>query len=268
MDFLIRPKDMIRHFLYALAVLAALASWQGCKETVITPPFVNEPDTVHSTVSAIVNHRTWAFKTPDTVSRGAFTNAGVMLRDEPIQTYTFASHMTNKDYTPAFTISLVNNSQVVSQEIRLPNNTLGVVRSWISNGVIISFILPKIFSVPISIGVDSLRSFSWAESIDKEEYRLTTQGSPGSGAREWVYGVYTLRNDILSVAYSKSLKDDPFYDGYYNSRVERAWLRIERYDTLKKRVSGTFSFRLVNIKGEVVDIRGGIFDNVRLHIIN
>ena len=249
-----------------LAFLAALASWQGCKETVITPPFVNEPDTVHSTVSAIVNHRTWAFKTPDTVSRGAFTNAGVMLRDEPIQTYITAVHVTKKEYIQSFSLDLFNNSQVVSEEIRLPNNALGVVRSWLSNGLSCIFIIPPIFSVPFTVGVDSLYFFSWNESVKKEEYRLTTQGSPGSGTREWVYGVYTIPNDVLKVAYSKTKKDDSFWDGYYNSRVERAWLRIERYDTLKKRVSGTFSFRLVNIKGEVVDIRGGIFDNVRLRI--
>ena len=60
------------------------------------------------------------------------------------------------------------------------------------------------------------------------------------------------------------MKDRPIYDGLYNSRVERAWLRIERYDLKNWRVSGKFSFRVVNIKGEVVNIENGSFDNVRL----
>ena len=68
----------------------------------------------------------------------------------------------------------------------------------------------------------------------------------------------------LDIAYSKYSKNVDAFNGYYNSRVERAWLRIERYDLKNWRVSGKFSFRVVNIKGEVVDIENGSFDNVRL----
>ena len=243
---------MTRHFLYALAFLAALASWQGCKETVITPPFVNERDTVHSTVRATVNQQSWAFTTPDTLSAGEFDANGKLIRDDAITQYASCRHdMRVMLYRRSIFLIFNYKNNLATEQVIAPNRERRTLRSWTTQGVEFSFHAPRpVITTPAVF--DSLQYASWGEQRLQETYRPATSSVPGSGTS--TFAIYT--TPIYQYSLTYDIEDTV-------CRIESPQLVITRYDTTKGRVSGTFRFRIINrTDGSVVDVKNGYFDNV------
>ena len=243
---------MIRHFLYALAVLAVLASWQGCKETVIAPSEVSEPDTAHSTVRATVNQQSWAFTTPDTLSAGEFDANGKLIRDDEITQFATCRHyvrVMNIRGSISFIFNYKNN--LATEQVIAPNRARRTLRSWTTQGVEFFFHAPRpIITTPAVF--DSVWYASWGEQRLQEQFRPSTSGVPGSGVS--TFAIYTIPTYQYSLTYNV---EDTL------CRIESPQLVITRYDTTKGRVSGTFRFRIINrTDGSVVDVKNGYFDNV------
>ncbi len=259
---------------YLQTILAVGLCLTACTNP-ITPTYIQsfeEPDTVRSTVSAIVNGKPWKFVTPDTVSLGAYDNNGNLYRrDEPL--YNIVSAKYDKVLNSPFSVGGGGAFNVRSREVQVtaivngvPSptaTTTGAVRDWQSSGLYFAFRMPKNITLPFLLEKDSLDQFSWSVGSYFEVYRLFSFQLPGGNNPQWSITVDTRVNEGIEIKYRFGF-GDPIYQGRYDSRVERAWLRIDRYDLVKWRVSGAFSFRATNLKGETVDIENGTFENVKL----
>lgn len=142
--------------------------------------------------------------------------------------------------------------------------TTGAVRDWQAMAIDFAFRMPKIITLPLRLEKDSLDRFGWGASSSSEVYRLFSFRPSGSSTPQWSTTVDIRVNDETEIQYDRNDFGKPIFYGRYDSRVERAWLRIDRFDLVKWRVSGAFSFRATNLKGETVDIENGTFENVRL----
>ena len=133
------------------------------------------------------------------------------------------------------------------------DNVIDSLRSWDEERLVFAFIVPPTFALPFT--TNKIRAFEWSSSAVQELFM------PVSVDRWSIYAIWRKRYQILFNSFLS--------DTLYRSNVQEALLIINQYDLQKKRVSGRFSFRAIgSIGGEVVQIREGVFDNVRLYTEN
>jgi hypothetical protein len=245
-----------------LIVLCLLSS---CKQPSGPEPTI-EPDTVRSYVRAIITapgtvNQLWEVRRPDTLSNGV---VGVVYADGSRGTRT-------GDVAAAYIDCFHNtnpNNNVIAITIRHPTNVsiyrtvigqqrdIDSLRTWEQKELQFLFIVPTTIEAPFT--PTKLRAFVFTHSQVQEQYL------PSSG-NQW--SIYTLFAPYYKVLYNLFFADSA--EIIYKSEVKEAFLIIDYYDSVKHRISGRFHFRVIgSINKEVIDIRDGVFDNVKLRVFS
>lgn len=257
---------------FSLTAIGLLLLLSCCKQPiqpVVEPPLnFDEPDTIKSSISFILtapfytSYR-WQGKLPsDTLSKERITStgmrasAGVILQDGINFSHAIKSNFCSLSMGKAF--------DLITQDYQRPGDmAIYALRYWNSIGWRVSYNkLPQAIIVPIKL--DSLSTFSWSNKQYQEQF--VNGNSPTS------WSILPFVSDIFSeLNYWRTFwqRDTTFYSieerNLYRTHVEQAEFYLDRYDTVRQRVDGRFSFRMVGYDGRVVDIRNGRFLNVRLN---
>jgi hypothetical protein len=244
-----------------LAMLLLLAA-TACKIPVQPAPQIQDRDTVHSTVRASLTapgmvNALWEVRTPaDTLSSAAITSLGDTTTKSVISSggvYVFHNIRENEPY---INLLVAKHSNLRTAEVaRADNGKPLALRSWNIESLSVYFrILNNSFTAPYV--VSTLNDFQWLQSEFSE--RIVSDGNGKFSIITMESARYTNTQYSSKAQYLSNPK-------LYQSKVERAWMMIDEYDIVKNRVSGRFSFRLIDsITGEVVDIQNGTFTNVYL----
>jgi hypothetical protein len=268
---------MPRHFIQTIFVavgISFLLLFSCCKQPIQPeePKLnFNEPDTIKSLIkftlrSPLRHVFNWNVQTPsDTFSIGAITSTGVIMRPalwrsgEVIFTHAIKSNFCS--------LHCSFSSNLLTQDFLRPDNTLDAVRSWQTASLSIFFRVPKIIQTPIKIdNTTSDSTFDISFSDKRYQERFVYGTTPTS------WKILSFVSDIFAdVQYSPrylnsidTLNYDPLSLRPYRTRLEQAEIIIERYDTIRQRVNGRFSFRMMGYDNTIVEVRDGLFDNVLL----
>jgi hypothetical protein len=236
----------------------------------------DEPDTIKSSISFILNSPLrhfyrWELRTPvDTLSRGAVTSTGVLTRRDVwlIGGVSFVQNLTDNSWS----LICAQSSELLTEDIvREDNQMLDALRSAREAELYLSFFYaPKSISIPLKINhtfPDTTFNISFKDRRFQEY--IVPSNSPGSAiVKSFVSSIFA---DVqYSPIYLRSI-DTSFYDpaslNRYRTRLEQMEMILDRYDTIRQRVDGRFSFRMVGYGNAVVEVKEGRFTNVRLNRI-
>jgi hypothetical protein len=264
------------HIILTAAGLVALLFLSCCKQPMqpVEEPKLNfnEPDTIKSFVSFMLTSplRTayrWEGKLPsDTLSKGAINSKGITTRSRVFLTdgMTF-SHAIKSNFCSLY---LSKGFELLTQDFIRPNdNVLDALRSSRITDIKIFFGVPAMIQTPLRIDgmiSDSTVSISFNDKRYQEQFVYGTP--PAWSILSFVSDVFCdiaydppfLRNREASNLF------DPIALNRLRTRLERGEVYLDRYDTVRQRVDGRFSFRIIGFDGTVVDIQNGQFINVKL----
>jgi hypothetical protein len=263
-------KNFFRLSLTATAgiLLLLLSCCKQPIQPVIEPPLnFDEPDTIKSFVSFTLtaplwNSYKWELNTPaDTFSKGAVTSTGIIMRPQLWRVGGVIA--TNFVKSQLLIIDCSYSSNLITKDFIHPNNSvLDALRSWQQANLKFAYKLPLIITPPIKL--DTLSTFLWSDQQYQEQF--VSGNSPTS------WSILPFVSDVFSeMKYWHVFwqRDTTFYSeeeqNLYRTRVERAEFYLDRYDTVRQRVDGRFSFRMIGYNGTVIDIKDGRFVNVRLN---
>jgi hypothetical protein len=269
------------HSILAVAGLVALLFLSCCKQPMqpVEEPKLNfnEPDTIKSSVSFILNSPLrysyrWELRTPaDTISRGAVTSTGVVTRRNVWLEggIAFGHNLKSNSYS----LRCLQSSELFTEDIIRPDSLiLDALRSSRIAELYISFYdIPRSFTVPLKnnyIISDTTLSISFTDKRLQEQFVYS-----GMPVRLNIVNVVTdVFGDIqYSPRYWKSI-DTSLYNptslNRYRTRLERAEIILDRYDTVRQRVDGQFSFRMIGYENTVIEVKDGRFTNVKLYRYN
>jgi hypothetical protein len=251
-------------FFRLFCFLAALMFLSCCKQSPVGPlPRKDEPDTVKSSVRAIINaplmyNERWEFRNRDTLSGDTigvlFPNGTTIRSGRVIRNSSFCLHYlptNNSNSSLSINFKRVNNL-----EFQLSRDFYGRIdslRYWDEQDLIFSFNIPDAIITPFE--THTLRVFAWKQQLGYEAFTYRSAGGP-----PYISDFYSKLVEVISW--------NPPYasDGHDSSKVTAAQIIIDRFDRDKRRISGRFSFRVVGaIKKEVIDIQEGVFDNVQVY---
>jgi hypothetical protein len=251
-----------RSLALTLSSMALLWNLESCTQP-ISPEPTEKPDTIKSYVRAIVTtpdmtNQLWEVRVPDTLSKGVvgFT--------------AYSGTQGTRYITPTFSVieclhNLNPNGQEIIITIWYPHdlrieplvagneNYLDSLRTWKEDRLEFIFPAPTTITTPYS--QMKPRAFGWVRHVVTERYMPTN-------SNHWaIQTLWSTNYGVSYNAFSRLFSDQ--------ATIQASSLIIERYDTEKKRISGRFSFRAVgSVNGEKVEIRDGIFDNVKLVVEN
>ena len=256
--------------LTAIGLFLLLCCCKQPIQPVVEPPLnFDEPDTIKSFVSFILDAPTrrvykWQLTTPaDTFSNGAITSTGVVTRPD-IWLLGGASfgHSLKSQYC---SFKCFQSFDLVMHDYIHPHDgRLDAIRSSSIERLYFSFRLSR-YIPPLPSKQDSLLTFSWSDKRYQE--RFVTNSTPGTwSVQSFVVDVFA---DIeFSPHYINSIDTmllSPLDLNRYRARIERAEFYLDRYDTVRQRADGRFSFRAVGYNNTIVDIKDGRFTNVKLY---
>ena len=252
--------SIFRSWMLCVGSIIVLLSLSGCVKPIGPDP--NQPDTVKSFVRATITapgmtNQLWEVHYPDTVSNGVlgFTRydgtQGTRKGDLILSNIDFFHNLNPNNQSIKLTVWYPHDlkiRQLVASGSS--DNYIDSLRTWQEEQFEFTFVAPATITAPYT--PTKLRAFSW-ESLGWAERYV-----PSSYTNQWYIQALPYTNYQVSYIYDSDLK-------LYQSTIQEATLTIDRYDLDKKRVSGRFSFRVVgSIHGEVIEIKNGVFDNVRL----
>lgn len=250
---------MKRHYVFVILILWGAAALLPVSCTKPVGPGGNEPDTVKSVVRATITapgmtNQLWEVHYPDTVSNGVlgFTRLdgtqGTRKGDLALSDIGCFHNLNPNDPLISITIWYPHDIKT-GQLVAGTTNYIDSLRTWQEEQLEFLFVAPATIIAPYS--PPTLRGFRWKSLSATEQYVPTS-------LNQW--NIQALWSTNYEISYSSTS-----YLALYQSTIQEATLTIDRYDLDKKRVSGRFSFRVVgSIHGEVIEIKNGVFENVRL----
>ncbi|MFY8000737.1 MAG: hypothetical protein ACOVSW_19245 [Candidatus Kapaibacteriota bacterium] len=253
----------MKRSLLSLILCALLLAWlsSSCRQPI--GPAVEEQDTIKAVLRATITapgltNYQWSVIAPDTLSDGKvgfipYTGPeGVRYGDKAISLIGCFHNLRPNE--PSISIS-VQFPHKLTKKPSFNNNAnyVDTLRAWEE------YELGFVFSVPLTITAPytptKLLNFSW------EDFIVTEWFAPSSPGYARVQTHWYPRCQVIHHRPIPGYIELP----KYRATIQEASLTIDRYDRDAKRVSGRFSFRAIgSINGEVVEIRDGVFENVKL----
>jgi hypothetical protein len=257
---------MKRYVFLTLGILSLLAIVSACKDPV--KPIEEIPqereDTVHSFARADIRtpsmNATWEVRTPDTLWNGVTTitqpNGITTTRNGLVLRNNIGSAHIIGESSAAIGITIWNNSDLVSKLYVYQDYSIDSVHSWREQRLGCDFRAPKQITVPLTLTIDSLYYFEWSEAQWQEQEVPVSN----RGITSWV--LRSLFGILLSAKYSPG---SPWIEE--KSKILQASLTIEKYDAVKRRMSGRFSFKVIgSLKNEMIEIQNGVFENAYMRM--
>ncbi len=207
------------------------------------------PDTVHSIVRATINGIPWEIETPGVSTSDYVTSDGHSVhRASLLSGQVGCVHQVYSDRS-YIDILFTRTSNIYAFEVRKPDNSLDVLRSWDYEELsILNNAIPTIIA-PFS--PDVLRDITYIKTRKREVYM------PGNGGTMRVVDLDSAT--ITSVRYSLDFND------IYHDSVVYVFFKLREYNLNKHRASGDFSFKIVDHETkQIVEVKNGTFDNVPL----
>jgi hypothetical protein len=246
---------------WMIAVLLLILS--SCTKPLGPEEPKDEPDTAKSYLRINVYtpnvNELWELKNKDTLSSGivggilsngqAFSRTGVPIWQSIGAMHTISS---SKNY---FALGFVYAKNLTYTTYRNQANALDSLRAWNKYNLYLSFTLPTSFKTPITL--DTLTNLDWFE------YQVSEKYVPPSNPNATAWYIQDLYSTIVTVRYSLAAPE--LNDILYKSNVVQVSFTIDKYDREKKRIFGRFSFKVIgSINKEVIELRDGVFENVRV----
>jgi hypothetical protein len=240
---------------------------QPVQPIVEIPLNFDEPDTIKSFVSftlraPVWNVYRWEGKLPsETLSKERVTPDEISIMRIPQDGLGF-SHAIKSSFCHWY---VGKGSDLISRDYpRLGDTIIDALRSWRGTSISVSFRVPKTIQTPISFASDSMLTFSYVDARYQEMFVARPRPNKSS--------ILSFVSDVFSkMEYWPPFwqqNDTSFYSlserNLYRTRVERSEFYLDRYDTVRQRVDGRFSFRMIGYDGTVIDIKDGRFINVKL----
>jgi hypothetical protein len=249
---------MHKHYYSIIVILGvALLLLESCTKPI--GPVVEVPDTVKSYVRAIITapdmtNQVWEVHYPDTVSKGivgftSYSGAEGVREGDPAVSYIGCLHNLNPN-NQSISLTIWYPHDVKTEQLLAGTaNYIDSLRTWQEDRLEFLFVAPPAITAPYT--PTKLRAFRWKSLGWAERYIPTS-------SNQWNIRALPYTNYQVSYILTS-------YDTLDKATIQEATLTIDRYDLEKKRISGRFSFRAIgSINGETIEIRNGVFDNVRL----
>jgi hypothetical protein len=252
-------KDILYPWLAAILLLLS-----SCAKPLAPETPQDEPDTAKSYVRAYVQtpnlNQIWEMRNRDTLSKtivGGVSANGIMftrsgeLACDNVYCLKFAS---------GFSFVFKN---VRDLEIRTQRNVNSVLlygqidslRSWKQEKLTFQFETSANITGEVTTSVSS--GFGWSEFKVQENF---APPASNNASQEWT--IVSFHSNVVDVQYNVVLSKN---DYMYRSTIDSAYVTITNYDSIKKRISGRFSFKVVgSINKEVIELRDGVFENVQV----
>ncbi|MFY8000736.1 MAG: hypothetical protein ACOVSW_19240 [Candidatus Kapaibacteriota bacterium] len=252
----------MKRSLLSLILCALLLAWlsSSCRQPI--GPAVEEQDTIKAVLRATITapgltNYQWSVIAPDTLSDGKvgfipYTGPdGVRYGAQAISSLVCSHNL--KSTGPSIRIIAkfpFNLTKKPSVNNNGTDHYIDTLRAWEQYELQFGFSVPSTITAPYT--PTKLLDVSW------EDYSVTEWFAPISQGHSRAQTHWYQRHGIIYISSSRLPE--------YSAIVEEASLTIDSYDLIKKRASGRFSFRAKSkVNGDVVEIRNGIFENIKLY---
>ena len=254
------------YFSIILTGAALMLLLSSCIKPPIQPEeVVIEPDTAKSTFRAFVIapgfNTTVTVHNNDTLSNGKISRRNEdgtwgMREGDVIRSTIYAL-----DYTSNFSIGLIYTNSLNILPYTYPDNRIDSLREWGMLEVTLSFYTPQKLYSGFSVNipeVNTTKSIVVLAFTNRKGYEREVISTTRGVTTRSITSLFTTLTDVSYSAVPLSFQP--------SATIETLAITIDKYDSVRKRVSGRINFKMISggTTKQTIEIRDGIFENVQV----